>query len=144
MPLPILICDDSALARKQIARSLPKDWDITVNFAENGKIGLEAIRQKKGDIVFLDLNMPIMDGYQVLEEIKRDDLQAIVIVISGDIQPEAHRRVKELGAMEVIEKPINNPKLIATLEQYGIYKPGSYNSLSSPERLGGMKSVILQ
>ncbi len=135
MPLPILICDDSALARKQIARSLPKDWDITVNFAENGKIGLEAIRHKKGDIVFLDLNMPIMDGYQVLEEIQRDDLPAIVIVISGDIQPEAHRRVKELGAIDFIEKPINNAKLMTILEQYGIYKPGSHHSLTSPESL---------
>ena len=134
MSLPVLICDDSSLARKQISRSLPKDWDISISLAENGKIGLESIRHKKGDIVFLDLNMPIMDGYQVLEEIQRCDLPAIVIVISGDIQPEAHKRVSELGAIAFIEKPINNEKLTSILEQYGIYKPGSYNSLSNPEK----------
>ena len=133
MPLPVLICDDSGLARKQIARSLPKDWDIEISFAENGKIGLECIRHKKGDIVFLDLNMPVMDGYQVLEEIQKSDLPAIVIVISGDIQPEAHARVRELGALDFIEKPINNEKLTKILEQYGIYKVGSHNSLSNPE-----------
>lgn len=144
MPLPILICDDSALARKQIARSLPKDWDVSISFAENGKIGLECIRQKKADIVFLDLNMPIMDGYQVLEEIQHDDLNTIVIVISGDIQPEAHKRVQELGAIDFIEKPINNEKLITILEQYGIYRPGSHNSLSSPENLAkvGVRDVL--
>jgi len=133
MPLPVLICDDSNLARKQIARSLPKDWDISVSFAENGKIGIECIQHGKGDIVFLDLNMPVMDGYQVLEAIQKSDLPAIVIVISGDVQPEARARVRELGALDFIEKPINNEKLTTILEQYGIYKVGSHNSLSNPE-----------
>lgn len=133
MPLPVLICDDSGLARKQIARSLPKDWDISISFAENGKIGLESIQHGKGDIIFLDLNMPVMDGYQVLEQIQKLDLPSIVIVISGDVQPEARVRVRELGALDFIEKPINNEKLTAILEQYGIYKVGSHNSLSNPE-----------
>jgi chemotaxis protein CheY-P-specific phosphatase CheC len=133
MPLPILICDDSALARKQIARSLPKDWDISISFAENGQLGLESIKRGEGDIVFLDLNMPVMDGYQVLKEVQKQDLPTIVIVISGDIQPEAHARVRELGALDFIEKPINNEKLTEILEQYGIYKQGSHHSLSNPE-----------
>lgn len=131
MSTPILICDDSSLARKQIARSLPKDWDISVTFAENGEIGLDCIRQGKGDFVFLDLNMPVMDGYEVLEAIKKYDLPAIVIVISGDVQAEAHKRVRELGAIDFIEKPINNEKLLNILQRYGIYKPGAYSSLSA-------------
>ncbi|PKG37550.1 response regulator [Psychromonas sp. Urea-02u-13] len=129
MSLPVLICDDSALARKSIARSLPKDWDISVSFAENGELGLEAIRQGKGDIVFLDLNMPILDGYQVLEAICKEDLPAIVIVISGDIQPEAHKKVRELGAIDFIQKPINQEELVSLLASYGIYKAGSHHSL---------------
>lgn len=129
MSLPVLICDDSALARKSIARSLPKDWDISISFAENGQLGIEAIQQGKGDIVFLDLNMPIMDGYQVLEEICKQDLPAIVIVISGDIQPEAHKKVRELGAIDFIQKPINQEVLISLLSSYGIYKAGSHHSL---------------
>jgi len=133
MPLPVLICDDSALARKQIARSLPKDWDISISFAEHGEHCLESIQQGKGDIVFLDLNMPIMDGYQVLETIQRTDLPSIVIVISSDIQPQAHAKVKALGALEFIEKPINSEKLITILAQYGIYKAGIYHSHTLPK-----------
>ena len=129
MSLPVLICDDSALARKSIARSLPKDWDITISFAENGEKGIEAIKEGKGDIVFLDLNMPVMDGYEVLEVICKEDLPAIVIVISGDIQPTAHKRVRELGAIDFIQKPINQEVLISLLASYGIYKAGSHNSL---------------
>lgn len=134
MSLPVLICDDSAMARKSIARSLPKDWDISVSFAENGQLGVEAIREGKGDVVFLDLNMPVMDGYQVLETICKEDLPAIVIVISGDIQPEAHKKVRELGAIDFIQKPIDQKVLLDLLGSYGIYKAGSHNSLESPEK----------
>ena len=125
MSIPVLICDDSALARKSIARSLPKDWDIEISFAENGERGIEAIEQGKGDIVFLDLNMPVMDGYQVLEEICKKVLPAIVIVISGDIQPEAHKKVRELGAIDFIQKPIQHNTLITLLTSYGLYTPGT-------------------
>jgi chemotaxis protein CheY-P-specific phosphatase CheC/ActR/RegA family two-component response regulator len=133
MSLPVLICDDSALARKSIARSLPKDWDISISFAENGEKGIEAIKEGKGDIVFLDLNMPVMDGYEVLEKICKQDLPALVIVISGDIQPEAHKKVRELGAIDFIQKPINQEVLISLLASYGIYKAGSYHSLEVEE-----------
>ena len=77
MPLPVLICDDSALARKQLARILPAAWDIDVSFAEHGEEALELIAAGKGALTFLDLNMPVMDGYQTLEEIRRRDLPPV-------------------------------------------------------------------
>ncbi len=117
--VPVVICDDSRLARKQMASAL-RGWNVEVTFAEHGLEGLEAIRAGKGDILFLDLNMPIMDGYQVLERIRRDDLPAMVIVVSGDIQPEARARVLELGALEFIKKP-TSPEIISdVLHRYGL------------------------
>lgn len=136
MPLPVLICDDSALARKAIARSLPKDWDISISFAENGKLGIEAIKDGKADVLFLDLNMPVMDGYQVLETIVKEDLPSLVIVISGDIQPQAHKRVKALGALDFIKKPIEKNGLITLLSSYGIYKAGEHHSLQGDVNKG--------
>lgn len=117
--VPVVICDDSRLARKQMASAL-RGWNVEVTFAEHGLEGLEAIRAGKGDILFLDLNMPIMDGYQVLERIRRDDLPAMVIVVSGDVQPEARTRVLELGALEFIKKP-TSPEIISdVLHRYGL------------------------
>ncbi|NQZ20523.1 MAG: response regulator [Colwellia sp.] len=121
MSIPLLICDDSNMARKQVARSLPDGWDVDISFATNGKEGIEAIKAGKGDVLLLDLNMPIMDGYQVLETIVKEDLPTMVIVISGDIQPEAHQRVTSLGALDFIQKPINKEKLTEILSAYGIY-----------------------
>ncbi len=125
MTTPVLICDDSSVARKQMARSLPEDWDIEISFAGNGEEALEAIQDGKGDIMFLDLNMPVMDGYETLEQIQKLDLPTMVIVVSGDIQPEAHERVKKLGAIEFIKKPIDQNKLGGLLEQFGLYRPGA-------------------
>ncbi len=122
MGIPLLICDDSSMARKQVARSLPSDWDVDITFATNGVEGLQAIREGKGEVTFLDLTMPEMDGYGVLEHVYNEGLNAMVVVISGDIQPEAHERVKNLGAIEFIKKPINKEKLNQVLNAYGLHK----------------------
>lgn len=120
MTTPVLICDDSSFAQKQMARALPCDWDVSVSFAADGAEGLQALRAGKGDILFLDLNMPVMDGYEVLETIRRDDLNTLVIVVSGDVQPEAHARVLRLGALDFIKKPIDEATIGALLDRYGI------------------------
>jgi two-component system, chemotaxis family, chemotaxis protein CheY len=120
MATPLLICDDSNMARKQVARSLPEGWDVDITFATNGKEGLEAIREGKGEIVLLDLTMPVMDGYSVLEAVKSEGLNAMIIVISGDIQPDAHKRVTKLGAIDFIQKPINPEKLQEVLRKFGL------------------------
>ena len=132
MTTPVLICDDSSVARKQMARTLPSDWDIEVSFAKHGEEAIAAIKEGLGDILFLDLNMPVMDGYQTLEEIKRLDLPTLVIVVSGDIQPEAHKRVKDLGAVEFIKKPTSKEALVELLEKFGLYSPSAQSASSSP------------
>ena len=120
MAIPLLICDDSNMARKQVARSLPEGWDVEITFATNGLEGIAAIREGKGEMVFLDLTMPEMDGYQVLEAVKEEGLDAMIIVISGDIQPDAHARVTKLGAMDFIQKPVNPDKLQEVLRKFGL------------------------
>ncbi|GGW80046.1 response regulator [Alteromonas halophila] len=125
MSTHVLICDDSSFARKQMARSIPDNWDVSLNFAENGEEALTMIREGKGDIMFLDLNMPVMDGYQTMQVIRNEDLPCLVIVVSGDVQPEARTRMVAMGALDFIRKPIDNDKLTSLLRQYGIYSGDS-------------------
>ncbi|WP_196160627.1 response regulator [Reinekea sp. G2M2-21] len=121
MSLPLLIVDDSSFARKQVIRALPKEWEVEVSQAGNGEEAIALIEQGKGEVVLLDLTMPVMDGFAVLEEIRAKDLPAIVIVISGDIQPEAEARVMKLGAVAFIKKPLEPAVLSQVLRDFGIY-----------------------
>lgn len=114
----VLICDDSMVARKQVAKCLPPDWEVAVHFAKHGQEAITALEQGKGQVMFLDLNMPIMDGYETLKTMGKKGLQSNVIVISGDIQPEAHERVKALGALEFIEKPVKPETLHEVLRKH--------------------------
>ena len=123
MALRILICDDSAMARKQMARALPADWAMDVHFAKHGVDALSQLRGQEWDLLFLDLNMPELDGYGVLEAIAQEDLPVMTVVVSGDIQPEARARVLKLGALEFIRKPTDPERIAALLQDYGIYRP---------------------
>ena len=120
MAIPLLICDDSNMARKQVKKSLPPDWSVEITYAANGKECVEGIRAGKGEIVFLDLTMPEMDGYEVLQVVKEEGLNSIIIVISADIQPEARERVMQAGALDFIKKPVNSEKLLEMLKKYGL------------------------
>lgn len=123
MTTQILICDDSAFARKQVAGALPPHWDVNIQFAHNGIEALNHLRHIGADLLFLDLNMPELDGYEVLEAIRAEELQTITVVISGDIQHNAQQRVVALGAIGFIKKPIDTPALAHLLNEYGLYQP---------------------
>lgn len=111
----VVVCDDSLVARKQVAKSLPQDWQVAVHFAKHGGEALTLIRQGKGNLLLLDLNMPQVDGYETLSAIRNEQLPVTTIVVSGDIQPEAHERVTAMGASDFIQKPVNPDILKKTL-----------------------------
>ena len=123
MTTRVLICDDSSLARKQMARTLPANWNADVTFAIDGRDALEKLRAGAGELMFLDLNMPEMDGYQVLETVLKEDLPVLTIVVSGDIQSEARARVRKLGAIDFIKKPTDTDLVIKLLQDYGFLRP---------------------
>lgn len=118
--IPLVVCDDSNMARKQVLRALPTDWPVSVTEAVNGRQAMDAIRQGLGQVVLLDLTMPEMDGYQVLSALRAEGLKAQVIVISGDVQDEAVRRVLELGALAFLKKPFDENELRQTLTRVGL------------------------
>lgn len=121
--IPLLVCDDSSMARKQVLRTLPEEWRVSVTQASNGQEGLQAIRQGLGHVVLLDLTMPMMDGYQVLSAVREEGLDAQIIVISGDVQEEAVRRTRELGARAFLRKPFDPQELRSLLHELRLLEP---------------------
>ena len=118
----LLVVDDGDNNRDLLSRRLKKEG-FEVDEAENGLQALEKIRNKKFDLVLLDIIMPEMNGYQVLESIKTDkDLAQIpVIMISALDEIDSVVHCIEMGAEDYLQKPFNqvilNAKISATLER---------------------------
>ena len=124
MPAPrVLICDDSEFARRQLARALPPGWAGRAAYAHDGASALDEIRAGGVDLLFLDLNMPGMDGYRVLEALRREGLEVRVVVVSGDIRPQVRARVEALGARAFLKKPVDAARLRRQLRACGFEAP---------------------
>ena len=117
--LYVLVVDDSRMERLKLSRALASQGH-TVTTAESGPLALDMLRTQSFDLVFLDIVMPEMDGYEVLSRLKSDDsLRTIpVIVISGLDDTQSIRSCLELGAEAHLAKPISADSLRGCVEAY--------------------------
>jgi len=103
--MKILIVDDSAIARKFLIKSLPQDIEYELKECVNGQECVDIYLEYNPDLVFLDLTMPVMDGVEALERIKQMNPDAIVYVLTADIQKSTHEKIMSLGAYKFLKKP---------------------------------------
>lgn len=101
----ILIVDDSPVARKILKSCIPADQGYVLYEADDGTVGLERFSEVRPTVTFLDITMARMDGMQCLEQIKKLDGEAVVIMCTADIQPKSAQRAEALGAFTMIKKP---------------------------------------
>lgn len=110
--MKILVVDDSKLARLSLIKTVKKIEPAVEFFeAENGEIAVAIFKKEKPRVVFLDLTMPVMDGYEALDKIMEIDPEAQVIVVSADIQATAKLKVLKSGAKNMWPKPITAEKM---------------------------------
>ena len=104
----LLVVDDSEGNRALLTRRLSRQGH-TVSTAESGREALALLRGERFDLVLLDVMMPEMDGYQVLEQMKSDDVlrRVPVVMISARGDLEGMVRCLELGAEDYLAKPFN-------------------------------------
>ena len=107
-PAEILVVDDVFENRDLLSRRVAKEGHA-VTLAENGREAMEKLRQKPFDLVLLDIQMPEMNGYQVLEQVKADPaLRHIpIVVVSAVSDIDSVARCVQLGADDYLFKPIN-------------------------------------
>jgi len=113
----ILIVDDSKVARMMIKNSIPGDQGYEIVIAEDGKQGLEKFKDFKPDVTFMDLTMPVLDGYKATEAILDYDKSAIIIALTADIQAKSVERITEIGAYTFIKKPARGDIIKKTLSE---------------------------
>lgn len=102
----ILVVEDEEIIRLMFQQTF-ESWGFKVDVAENGKDALEMCHQKKYQIVVTDLNMPVMDGMELLKRLKSKWPNIEVIVITGYATIESAIEAMKLGAYDFILKPVN-------------------------------------
>lgn len=113
--LRVLIVDDERLAREKLWRFLTEaDAVRVVGEAANGKEAVTRIRKERPDVIFLDVQMPGMDGFGVIEELATDAVPAVVFVTAHD---EYAIRAFEVEAIDYLLKPFDRLRLHESLDR---------------------------
>ena len=121
-PARLLVADDNKVNRLLLTRNLEL-LGHTVASAENGRVALEMLRRERFDVVLLDMEMPELDGFAVLEAMKGDlALRDTPVIVTSSLEGLDHVvRCIELGAEDYLPKPVNpvllRARLAASLEK---------------------------
>jgi two-component system LytT family response regulator len=128
-----VIVDDEPLARSNLLVLLRRDPEIeVVAQCGSGIEALDEIRRSKPDLVFLDVQMPECDGFDVLEQLGADQPRAIVFVTAYD---QYALRAFEAGALDYLLKPFDNARFERALQRAKQNLQGDRPSPHKPERI---------
>jgi len=113
----ILVVDDEPDIRETV-QDILEDEGYTVSSAENGEAARQALRERRPDLMLLDIWMPDLDGISLLKEWAEDEgLPCPVIMMSGHGTVETAVEATRLGAYDFLEKPLSMAKLLLTVER---------------------------
>lgn len=115
----VLIIDDESDVRRLLEHLLDSDA-FEPETAANGREGLEYLRDESQnlDMVLLDISMPNMDGFEVLQQIQDIEDAPLTLVLSSQDRDEAKIRAFELGAVDYVTKPFSSAVLVARIKRH--------------------------
>lgn len=114
----ILIIEDNEENRDALSRRLERrGFQIVMAF--DGKLGIEAAKVEKPDIILMDMNMPVMDGWEASRQLKTiPETAAIpIIALTAHAMASDRDRAIEAGCLDYHSKPVELPKLISQIEE---------------------------
>ncbi|MBW2192449.1 MAG: response regulator [Deltaproteobacteria bacterium] len=121
-PLDILLVEDNDKNRLLVQAFLKKT-PYRLDYAENGKIAVEKFMTRPYDLVLMDIEMPVMDGYEATAEIRRWETkqqrrQTPILALTAHALVEHRKRTLEVGCTAHLNKPIKKAGLLAAIEKY--------------------------
>jgi len=113
----ILLVEDNMI-NQEIVTGLLEDSGVVIDIANNGKEGVEKFKVSNYELILMDLQMPIMDGYEATRIIRASDSNIPIIALTANAMKEDVARTKAIGMDEHLNKPIDAEKLYETLLKY--------------------------
>jgi two-component system, cell cycle response regulator DivK len=121
MPNRILLVEDDEDNRDLVSFVMRRSqMEIELLIAENGKEAVEITSREKPDLILMDMQMPVMDGYQATQAIKAEPTTAHIPIIAFTAQakPEDKARTLKVGCVEHCSKPIDPEELLNVVKKY--------------------------
>lgn len=112
-----LIVDDSSDNRSLLAAYLNK-WNLEYDMAENGREALEMARQKKFDMILMDIQMPEMDGFEAVQKLRDEDHFETIIALTAHAMKGDREKCLQAGFNDYLSKPLNKDELNVLLKKY--------------------------
>ena len=119
----ILLVEDNEI-NQQVATEILEGLGLIVSIAENGQIAVDKVKEKSFDAVLMDIQMPVLDGYEATQIIRKDKTFANlpIIAMTANAMTQDKEDAKEAGLDDHIAKPIDIPALITTLLKWVEHK----------------------
>jgi DNA-binding NarL/FixJ family response regulator len=136
--IKILVIEDQPQMRKNICVILEMENFHAIS-ADNGRAGLEMIRRERPDLVLCDVTMPVMDGQEVLEELRASPVTATLpfIFLTANSEKTDVRRGMNLGADDYLTKPVAREDLLAAVKTRLARNHAHQAELSAAQSSGG-------
>ena len=115
MSRTILVVDDSATARSLVLLNLKQVKDVELVVAKDGKEALEKVGTQQPQLIVTDVNMPVMNGLELVAELRKRGDQTPIIMITTMGEDQDIERGKQAGSTEYLTKPINGKQLVDTV-----------------------------
>ena len=109
--LNVLIVEDVEMSRDYIKEMFSVSFSIDCDTAVNGKEAVEKAKNKSYDVIFMDVRMPVMNGYKATKEIRNFNKKVPIICMSADIYEKDIQAAKDSGMDSFIEKPLNKDEV---------------------------------
>jgi|GEM_PF-686736 len=115
----ILVADDNKVSRQLLGKMLQK-WGMHANLVENGIAAVDAAATMQFDLIFMDCNMEVMDGYLAAQTIRSHQLNAStpIVAITADVLNDNRQRCLDAGMNSFVTKPFQLTDILDTLEQF--------------------------
>lgn len=118
--LKVLLVEDNLINIK-IAQKIMGQWDVEVDLAENGLVGVDKFNSNTYNVILMDLSMPVMDGYEATTIIREKDKMVPIIALTASASFGYLDRALQIGINEYIIKPFNPKELNMKLRKYHKY-----------------------
>ena len=141
----VLLVEDNE-TNQLIAKSLLQQVGIDVILANDGKEALELYQQHKGsiDLILLDLHMPVMNGYEVAQEIRKNSTEIPIVAMTADVIPGVVEKCEQCGIYHYISKPFNPDRFIQTIKDILVKNVSVLDQAAGLMNMGGNAELYQQ